>query len=353
MHELVVNLHMHTTYSDGSGTHKDIAQAALESGLDVVIVTDHNVLVNGPEGYFSEGKKRVLMLISEEIHDQARVPQKSHLLALGARRELATFAPDPQTLIDNVHRADGLAFLAHPYDPACKPINEANLSWEDWGVQGYTGIELWNGLSELKVRGKSKLHVLFYLFFPQFLARRPPNETAQKWDELLAQGNKVVAIGGSDAHEFKAKIGPFRRTVYPYGFHFRCINTHILTPTPLSGNIDADRAMVYAALAAGHAFVGYDLPGSTRGFRFTAQGKGQSANMGDEIDLDGGVTLTAVLPTAATCHLIRAGEVVQTWRKRETCWYAATQPGAYRLQVERPFLGRERAWIFSNPIYVR
>ncbi|MGZ9235150.1 MAG: histidinol-phosphatase, partial [Anaerolineales bacterium] len=36
---------MHTVYSDGSGTHKDIAQAALRTGLDVVIVTDHNVLV--------------------------------------------------------------------------------------------------------------------------------------------------------------------------------------------------------------------------------------------------------------------------------------------------------------------
>ena len=32
MHEIVVNLHMHTRYSDGSGTHKDIAQAAMQAG---------------------------------------------------------------------------------------------------------------------------------------------------------------------------------------------------------------------------------------------------------------------------------------------------------------------------------
>ena len=44
LHELLVNLHMHTTYSDGSGSHQDIANAGLDAGLDAVIVTDHNVL---------------------------------------------------------------------------------------------------------------------------------------------------------------------------------------------------------------------------------------------------------------------------------------------------------------------
>ena len=51
MHELTVNLHMHTTYSDGSGAHADLAQAAMQAGLDAIIVTDHNVWVDGPEDY--------------------------------------------------------------------------------------------------------------------------------------------------------------------------------------------------------------------------------------------------------------------------------------------------------------
>ena len=50
MHEIILNLHMHTRYSDGAGTHADIATAAMKAGLDAVIVTDHNVLVNGPAG---------------------------------------------------------------------------------------------------------------------------------------------------------------------------------------------------------------------------------------------------------------------------------------------------------------
>ena len=94
MHEISVNLHMHTTYSDGHASHSDIARSALRAGIDVVIVTDHNVYVEGPEGYYTEDERRVLLLVGEEIHDQQRVPQKSHLLVFGAGRELATLAWD-------------------------------------------------------------------------------------------------------------------------------------------------------------------------------------------------------------------------------------------------------------------
>ena len=86
MHEISVNLHMHTVYSDGHATHTDIARAALRAGIDVVIVTDHNVYVDGPEDYYHDGDRRVLLLVGEEIHDQARLPQKSHLLVFGAGR---------------------------------------------------------------------------------------------------------------------------------------------------------------------------------------------------------------------------------------------------------------------------
>ena len=70
MPEIVVNLHMHTRYSDGTGSHADIASAALRAGLDAVIVTDHNVLVQGIEGYVRQGRRRVLVLVGEEVHDQ-------------------------------------------------------------------------------------------------------------------------------------------------------------------------------------------------------------------------------------------------------------------------------------------
>lgn len=97
MPELIVNLHMHTTYSDGTGDHQDIAQAALETGLDAVIVTDHNILVKGPEGYYREGDRQVLMLIGEEVHDRTREPQKNHLLVIGVDQEMVDLAEKPRS----------------------------------------------------------------------------------------------------------------------------------------------------------------------------------------------------------------------------------------------------------------
>jgi len=49
--EYAGNLHIHSVYSDGSGRHAEIAEAAAAAGLNFVIVTDHNVRVEGLEGY--------------------------------------------------------------------------------------------------------------------------------------------------------------------------------------------------------------------------------------------------------------------------------------------------------------
>ena len=353
MHELVINLHMHTPYSDGHGTHKDISQAALKAGVDAVIVTDHNVWVNGPAGYYGDGNQRVLLLIGEEIHDQTRSPQKNHLLVVGAGRELAPHASDPQRLLDSVRQAGGLAFIAHPVDPPAPAFGEPDISWVDWDIQDFTGIELWNGMSEFKSLLKSRLHALLYAYNPARIAHGPFPETLEKWDQLLSNGRRVVAIGGSDAHAFPASYGPLRRTLFPYEFHFRTINTHLFSPEPLSGDEFNDRRMILDALHQGHAFVGYDLPASTRGFRFTANGQEGTVWMGDEIPVGRGITIQIRLPQRAECRLVKDGKTLKTWRKRETCTYITTNPGVYRVEVYVHFLGRRRGWIFSNPIYVR
>jgi hypothetical protein len=352
MHELIVNLHMHTRYSDGSGLHRDIGQAALRAGVDVVIVTDHNILVSEAQAYYREDRQRCLLLTGEEIHDQARQPQKNHLLVFNAERELATFAHNPQVLIDNVRRAGGLSFLAHPTDAACPTIGEDAIDWVDWQVQGYTGIELWNGLSELKNHTPTFFHALLNLYFPQFIARGPDPTLLERWDSLL-QTRRVVAIGGSDAHALHVSKGPLKRTVFPYEWHFRTVNTHIFTPNPLSGKLEEDAKMVYKALAAGHCFVAYDLPANTRGFRFSARGREETAQMGDEISAEGGLTLQVRLPENADARLLKDGKIIRQWNDQQAISHITDQPGVYRVEVYRRYLGQQRGWIFSNPIYVR
>lgn len=351
--EVVVNLHMHTRYSDGSGTHREIAKAAIKAGVDAVIVTDHNILVQDFEGYYKDKNKKVLVLIGEEVHDQARDPQKNHLLVFGARRELATYADDPQRLIDKVRESGGICFLAHPDDPAAPAFKDTDISWEDWSVHNYNGIELWNALSELKTLVPSRLHGVFYAFFPKLVAHQPIPATMAKWDELLATGNRVVAIGGSDAHALRLHMGPLSRVIYPYEFHFRTVNTHVLLEQPLNGETEKDGKNILEAIARGHCFTGYDLPAPSRGFRFSAQGMETSAQMGDEISARNGLTLQIKIPGAGKVHLLKDGQVIETWQGKTSCTYITTKPGVYRVEVFRRYLGKLRGWIYSNPIYAR
>jgi hypothetical protein len=352
MYELVANLHIHTIYSDGHATHAAIADAALRSGLDVIITTDHNIYVHGLDRYFQKADRKVLLMVGEEVHDVLRQPQKNHLLVYGAHKELCSFASDPQRLVNQVNMSGGLAFIAHPVDPALKAFGEDDLSWVSWDIQGYAGIELWNGLSELKSVVHNHLQGIFYAFFPQFMPHGPLPATLQRWDSLLKQGRKVVAIGGADAHALPMRLGPLRRTLFPYEYHFHSVNTHLVTPDLLGKDVHIDRNMVLTALRQGHAFVGYDLPASTRGFSFTARGRNDSVWMGDEIVLEDGITFQIRLPLATECRLIKDGQPVKVWRDKEFITYITNQPGFFRVECYLPYLGKRRGWIFSNPIYV-
>ena len=148
-------------------------------------------------------------------------------------------------------------------------------------------------------------------------------------------------------------MGPLRRVVFPYDYHFHAVNTHLLIDDQLSGDFYNDRQTVMDALREGHAFVGYDLPAPTRGFRFTAQTRDSACSMGDDIRLVDGVTFQVRLPLKVECRILRDGEVLKTWTNHEICTYIANQPGVYRVECYIDYLGRKRGWIFSNPIYVR
>ena len=353
MEELLINLHMHTPYSDGTASHAELGKIGLHAGLDVLLITDHNVYVHALDGYHTASGRQLLLLVGEEIHDRTRLPQKNHMLVFGAGRELTQFSSNPQQLIDQTIAAGGICFLAHPTDPALPAFKEPDISWEDWSVSNFTGLELWNGFSELKYVAKNKLQGIFYAFFPAYLAHKPNPRTVTKWDELTQSGKRIVAIGGSDAHALNMSLGPIKKRVYPYEYHFKSINTHLLTPTGLSGNLAEDRRMVLTALSNGNCFIGYDLPAATRGFRFTGHAKDQTLIMGDEAVFSTGVTFQIRLPDECECQLLCDGEVIKTWDKKEVCTYLVSKPGVYRVECYVHFLGKRRAWIFSNPIYLR
>lgn len=352
--ESVCNLHMHTPYSDGEWYHPQIAEAAIAAGLDMICVTDHNVWVQGPERYYEKDGQRVLVLIGEEIHDQARVPQKNHLLAYNHNRELAREAPQPQKLISAVRECNGLAFLAHPFDNSVPLFNYEDISWVDWSVSGFTGLEIWNYMSDWAKLLTSRSTTIRYALNPELGMDGPSPRTLAKWDELTASGLRVVGIGNSDAHATPVSRWGLTRVIFPYEFLFRQVNTHTLTPQPLTGDCAADRDMLVKALADGHCFIGYDGIGSTKGFRFSANSERGTVSMGDEITNQTGLTLQISTPQPASLRLLCNGrEVLRREGQNITHVLPPGETGVFRAEAHLPFKGQPRGWIFSNPIYVR
>lgn len=363
-YEAVGNLHMHTPYSDGEKYHAAIAEDAIKAGLDFVIVTDHNILVQGVDGYYENGNGRVLLFTGEEIHNVRRQPQASHFLTYGVNQELADLAPDPQQLIDATIAAGGYGFLAHPHEKDLPIVSEPNLGWHDWDIDGFTGLEIWNYMSCMKnrladalggLRWQSRLTgnlaAVRVALNPEKVVTGPEPETLALWDELLAQGKQIVAIGNSDAHGTPMSMGPLKREIYPYEFLFRAVNTHILTSEPLNGNVEHDKQLILNAVGRGNAWVGYDMPASTRGFKFSGKGKGKGI-MGDKIKMDAGATLQILAPSRANIRLIRHGEIVAQVENETTLTYVPLDAGAYRAECTIHYMGQERGWIFSNPIYL-
>ncbi len=348
IYEYTGNPHVHTSYSDGVALHAEVARAAAEAGLDFVIVTDHNVWVNGCEGYYEQ----VLLLVGEEIHDVRRQPQANHLLAYNAEDELAPSASDPQRLIDEVNRRGGLCYLAHPYEygSPLSPDLDA-IPWVDWDVTGYAGFEIWNYMSEFKALMRNKLAAVLYAYFPALGIMGPFRAVLRQWDQLLCQGKRIAAIGGADAHGNTYSLGPLRRVVFPYEHLFRCVNTHIITARPLSGHLEHDKPLVYDALRAGHTWVGYDLPAPTAGFRFHARSGTNHAMMGDELVRTGATIFEIQTPHSANIRLLLNGRMIVR-ASGKYLKHTTADPGVYRVEVYRRYRLGRRGWIFSSPIYV-
>ena len=241
--------------------------------------------------------------------------------------------------------------MAHPYEFALPIIDEPDISWVNWDVEGFTGFELWNGLSEFKTVVRSIKDGVRYLFMPELMAHGPLQTTLSKWDELLSSGKKVNAVAGSDAHAIKFQKSFFKRTVFPYEFHFSALNNHLLIEDELTGNLEQDKAIIYQALRHGSSFIGYDLPGSTKGFRFIIENDTGKFFPGDLVKLDPGATVKVSLPKPANIRLLHNGFVIHEQKETDRLTYPISQPGYYRVECSIYFLGQQRGWIYSNPIY--
>ena len=106
-----VNLHTHTSASDGHVTPEEAIEIYRQQGYDGLVLSDHWVC--GKERRVGE----MLILSGAEYNTPGRdgVPGVFHIVGFGMTSEPALEAgQSAQELIDGIHRAGGLAILAHP-----------------------------------------------------------------------------------------------------------------------------------------------------------------------------------------------------------------------------------------------
>ncbi len=107
-----IGLHIHTQKSDGCLSYEDVLRHYKDHGYDVVAVTDHWVW--NPDSEF-EGMK---ILSGAEYNiggANAGGTGVFHILAIGCDSDPGCDPTDaPETLIDKIHAANGIAVLAHP-----------------------------------------------------------------------------------------------------------------------------------------------------------------------------------------------------------------------------------------------
>ncbi|WP_366924807.1 PHP domain-containing protein [Metallumcola ferriviriculae] len=347
VYEYTGNLHVHSTYSDGSGDIPEIAAAAGKAGIDFVGINDHHTLAGMKDGL--EGwRDGVLILVGMENNHN-----NHHYLSYGASTEVPDNTDNPQKVIDAVNAQHGIGFIAHPFEKGSRMVFGGHAyTWDDWSVKGYTGISIWNYSSQWRDGATGLVQALYNLYLkPHRPITGPCSEALAKLDEV-AQQRRITAIGGSDAHAVKIKYGPLSPCIFPYQFLFRTVNTHVLLDSPLTGDVEIDKVKIYRALAEGKCFVAFDFYKPTKGFRYWAVNGERLLSMGQAVDFSGGWEMKAELPDKGDISIIRNGHVViqETGRSVKML---VEKPGAYRLAVrQRRGLG-SLPWIYSNYLYFR
>ncbi len=139
-HDLACVVHVHSTFSDGTATVEEVLEAAHDTAVDAVLLTDHDTLEarrRGLEGWHG----RVLLIVGEEVS-----PSGGHFLAFGIEGEIDHAGASERDITAAVAAAGGLGFPAHPFSEGSRISKRIGRphGWSDFDAPDYTGIELWS-----------------------------------------------------------------------------------------------------------------------------------------------------------------------------------------------------------------
>jgi len=157
-----IDLHVHTTYSDGLLSPKEVMKTAKKAGMAGIAICDHNE-VKGHRALLSSLKKKDFVVIPGiEVSST-----QGHILGLGIDTKIER-GLEPQVVIEKIKDLGGVAVIAHPgKKPSGVPFDTVKV------LKNYDALEVYNGRA-------MKCH----------------NVMAEK----LADRKKKAKTGGSDGH---------------------------------------------------------------------------------------------------------------------------------------------------------
>ena len=171
------DLHLHTVHSDGNYEPDELAATARSAGLDFMVSTEHNTNTAN-QAWGACRTEGLLVIAGEEV-----TTRHGHWLAVGLPpRGWIDWRYAPR---DGVHgrfaaqvRADGgMVVAAHPAVPL------PGSAWE-FGFTDVDALEVWNGV--WNVDDELSLRI---------------------WHRLLRRGQRIAAVGGSDSHGPRQRVG--------------------------------------------------------------------------------------------------------------------------------------------------
>ena len=168
-----VNLHMHTSLSDGHATPEAAAQRYLSEGYDAVAFTDH--WVYGKE----QSINGLTILAGAEYNTYHGDSRKGvyHIVGIGLSHDLSAekWNEPPQNVIDGIKEAGGYVILAHP-------AWSLNTPEQIMTLKGIDATEIYNSVSNTHKFNRPDSSIIV--------------------DMLGAQNRFYSLVAADDAHEY-------------------------------------------------------------------------------------------------------------------------------------------------------
>jgi hypothetical protein len=312
------DLHTHTVHSDGLNTIPELAAYARQRGLDFLAITDHNTSSHHAEMALL-GNVGILLVPGEEVTTYG-----GHGNVWGLREWVDFRCHDDDALrrvIEHVLGRGVLFSINHP--------KNIGPPWESSAVRAPC-MEVW-----------------------QAPWRWYNWESLDAWERILVEGERVIAVGGSDCHSV-----PPARPSHPHGPGEP--TTWVYVPGPLT------EGALLEAIRQGHVFMSEDPGGPFLTLSADRDGDGRFEHMmGDTLEVPEGSRVTIRVQyrglAGKKLRLLRGRDVieetvVETEEVTRDLPLVVSEPGYLRAEV-KGFRGRpERGEVvhaMTNPLYLR